>query len=88
MRMRFKYIHFVEVDAACIEQRIRSFVDHHAKAYECRNNKSRDALGYIVKYSPWRRYVFVPHGSVVLSMDCLADIKTFVAGVIADQKGA
>jgi hypothetical protein len=44
------------------------------------NKKSRDGLGVILWYGPWRQYVFVPTLSyeTVYSPGCLRDIADFL----------
>lgn len=83
MKTCFKFIYFEPCDIDLVGV---ADVDNSAQAFACRNNKSRDLLGYIVRYRRWRRYVLVSEPDAVFSMDCLADIKTFVAGIIADKE--
>ena len=43
-----------------------------------RNKRSKDILGHIEWYAPWRQYVTSFSESSVWSQDCLADISEFI----------
>lgn len=63
MKTKYKYIHF----------------EKGGIGYICFNTKSKDDLGLIEWYAPWRRWVFWPDNSdVILSSDCLDDISHFM----------
>ena len=38
------------------------------------NKRSRDALGWIEHYKPWKQCVFAPYPDTVFSHECLRDI--------------
>jgi len=51
------------------------------KIWSCRNNKSREQLGVIKWYGPWRSYCFFPTTPAIYSAGCLSDIADFIVKV-------
>jgi hypothetical protein len=74
MKAIYKFIHFEEIQEW-----------NGAKAWACRNNKSKDLLGRIMYYPPWHQYVYAPNGSIALSFDCLGDIADFLKQIREGQ---
>ena len=67
MKLRYKHIHFVEV-----EKKPKTSV------WECRNNSSTGTLGEIKWYGPWRQYCYFPTVQAVYSVGCFEDINAFI----------
>jgi hypothetical protein len=44
----------------------------------CRNNKTNARLGVILKYAPWRQWIFEGMPNCVFSVSCLTDIIDFI----------
>jgi hypothetical protein len=73
----YKYIHFVLIGSKT-----------KTKIWECRNNRSKEALGTVKWYAPWRQYCFMPtdYALVVFNSGCLDDIKDFLDHVNTAHK--
>lgn len=68
LKTRYKFIHFAR--GAAVEGKPSWF---------CVNTKSRDDLGVVFWYRPWRQYCFTTDNEdAVFSADCLADIQNFI----------
>lgn len=72
---RYKFIHFVEIDPFG-----RRDPKRKTSVWECRNNRSDDALGRVQWYGPWRQYCFFPEpiDGLVFNDGCLKDICHFM----------
>ena len=70
MKTRYIFICFKEMEA----QKNKTY-----RAYECRNNKSNDVLGWISFYAPWRQNVFTAAKNwPIFNNSCLTDIQHFM----------
>ena len=76
MKERYKYIHFEWIEDK-----------PNPSVWECRNNRSKEVLGWVEWYNAWRCYCFCP-GTVymVFSADCLADIIDFINQCMKEHK--
>ena len=50
--------------------------------YRIRNNRSKDQLGLISYYKPWKEYVFSSREECVFNNSCLRDVLDFIENVI------
>ena len=81
MKTKYKYIYFIEMSLDMSDNKT-------IRAYECRNNKSNDILGYIYWYPNWRDFVFTQADSrVIFNSSCLLDIVDFIKQIKKEQKG-
>lgn len=67
---RYKFIHFERIS-------------HYSLGWMVRNNRTREILGRISYYRPWKQYCFSPHQlgpgtELIFSAECLADIQDFL----------
>lgn len=65
--MKYKYINF-----GLIQEKKKTSV------WDCRNNKTKELLGIVFWYGPWRCYVFETSDDVVFNHKCLVDIAGFI----------
>jgi len=66
MKTKYKYIEFTQtVLNGC---------------WNCVNRKSRDELGQVAFYKPWRQFIFEPaeFGGIIFNSSCLRDIAHFL----------
>jgi len=49
--------------------------------YQIISNRSKEELGYILWYIPWRQYCFFPNTGTIWNKDCLNQIINFVEGL-------
>ena len=68
MKNRYKYIHFVESTPM-------GFTKLEHPIHLCKNNRSKEELGYALYDEKWKQYVFSQSAEgVIFSADCLTDI--------------
>jgi len=56
------------------------------KHFSVRNIKSREILGYIKWYGPWRQYCFFPMVQTIFNMDCMRYIIDFIEELMEARK--
>ncbi len=66
MKTRYAHIHFVEV-----AKKTKTSV------WSCRNNRSKEELGQVKWYGPWRQYCYFPTRQAVYNNRCLSIIADF-----------
>ena len=69
MTTRYKHIHFTEEPTMITEDKSTWF---------CRNNKTKDVLGTVTWYAPWRRWVFEGEPDCLFDHNCLRDVIDFL----------
>ncbi len=73
MSTKYKFIHFVESEIEMLKQHLPH------KSYECRNNNSKDTLGYLIYYKAWKQYIFSQSKQgCMFNSSCLLDIVDFL----------
>jgi hypothetical protein len=60
------------------EYRFICFQQYQPDQWGCYNRKSKDGLGVVFWYKPWKQWCFTPDTKTVFSTDCLADIIHFI----------
>lgn len=73
MKTRYKFIHFEKSE--------------ELDGYFCKNNKSRDVLGFVNYYTSWHTYVFEGIDGCVFNISCLQDICHFMGQIQDNPKG-
>ena len=78
--LRYKYIYVAR----------NMELDEHAghPIYYIFNLKSREAIGRILYYKPWRRFVATFSEDSVWSTDCLADVELAIAHITEKNTSA
>jgi len=72
----YKYLSFIETDSK-----------PKTKVFEVRNNISKDLLGFVKWYAPWRKYCFFTRQyELVFDAGCLADIQDFIDTLMEERK--
>jgi hypothetical protein len=72
MKSKFKHIYMDHIG-------LTKYGESEKGAYEIRNNKSDDLLGYISWYDDWNQYVFESFSDeIIFSVSCLQDICEFI----------
>jgi len=66
--MMAKWIEFKEINSA----------GKKTKMYTVVSKDTKDVLGIVKWYAPWRKYSFFPYSSTVFEWDCLRDISDFI----------
>lgn len=56
------------------------------KIFMVRSKHGGGDLALVKWYGPWRQYVMFPMTGTAWNPDCLADIITFIRGLMADRK--
>lgn len=56
------------------------------KIFKVRSRSSHKWLGFVRWHAPWRQYTFMPYAVTVWNTDCLADIITFINGLMYARK--
>lgn len=79
MNLRYKYIH--------VAQDTTRELWADKPVWYIFNNKSNEAIGRILWYSPWRRWVATFAETTVLSADCLADIQDAIGKLARAAQG-
>ncbi len=77
MKTKYKYICFEQ-----LEKREKTNI------YICLNNKSRNSLGLIKWYGPWRQYCIFPSVNSVFNRECNNDINNFITQLMDERKKA
>lgn len=75
MKTKYKYINF-----ELLEKREKTSI------YICLSNKSRDSLGLIKWYGPWRQYCFFPSPNTIFNRGCNTDINDFITQLMDERK--
>ncbi len=65
MKTKFRFIEFVSTPTI-------------QNCWACLNNRSREPLGGVEWYKPWKQYIFNASETAVFSADCLRDIAAFM----------
>ena len=71
-----KYLEFKEIVIAKRKTKTCSVI----------SKSSREELGRIAWYGPWRQYCFFPDGDTVWNLECLKDIRRVIQKLIIERK--
>lgn len=52
------------------------------------NNRSKECLGYVKWYAPWRQFCFYPIEYTVWSDGCLADVRKLIGNMSKERRAA
>jgi len=69
MKTKYRHICLEEDPAMPVEEKSTWF---------CRNNKTKEILGMVTWYGPWKRWVFEGEPGCVFDYTCLRDIADFL----------
>ena len=67
LKTRYKYIQFVELPKKPLDI-----------LWQCLNNRSKEPLGVITFYKPWKQHVIQFNDGCVFNNQCLKDIADFL----------
>lgn len=82
MQTEYEYIYF---------ENVTPYDGRKTTVWDCRNKTSKDRLGRVQWFGPWRQYVFsvetdVLEASVILSSGCLTDIQKFISALMYERR--
>lgn len=69
VQTKFAYIEFVKIGE----------VSRAVPIYSCINSKTKDDLGSVQFYAPWKKFCYYPVSDIVLNGTCMSDIVFFVS---------
>ena len=58
---------------------------HKNPVYAIWNKRSKDKMGEISWYVPWRQFVFAPEPYTIYNKGCLDDLKSFMHDLLAEK---
>ena len=68
MKLKYKFIHFVEIIDG----------QDNTLYWSCRNNNSKEELGQVKWYASWKQFCYFPIVEAVYSVSCFEDINDFI----------